>query len=197
MLPPVAPRETRPRERSGDRPANRPPWACPQPDFGPTGRQGPVSDGSLYPAISRLTGAGLLERRTEPADHEITDFTRFFTVLAFLSRLPDEADQHAVLRRRLAFLEEPASFFYDGDRPLHAEEVPDRYRRGMLLTARAHRERSPYARRTRELRDDGGPTCLRPGTTNKARPRPCWGSANSPTPSPAPVRFESVSPCRG
>ncbi|MEU9539069.1 MULTISPECIES: PadR family transcriptional regulator [Streptomyces] len=103
----------------------------------------PVSEGSRYPAISRLTGAGLLERRTEPgagaaryvltlteagraemlkrlrkpADHEITDFTRFFTVLAFL--------------------EEPASFFYDGDRPLHTEEVPDPYRRGMLLTARA------------------------------------------------------------
>ncbi|MET7889945.1 PadR family transcriptional regulator [Streptomyces mirabilis] len=124
-------------ERSCNRPPNRPPWAHPQPDFGPTGRQGPVSDGSLYLAISRLTGAGLLERRTEPGDHEITDFTCFFTVLAFLSRLPDEADQHAVLRRRLAFLEEPASFFYDGDRPLHVAEVPDRNRRGILLTARA------------------------------------------------------------
>ncbi len=107
----------------------------------------PVSDGSLYPAISRLTKAGLLQRRTEPgagaarylltltepgraemlkrlrkpADHEIIDFTRFFTILAFRSRLPDKAAQHAMLRRRLAFLEEPASFFYDGDRPLRAE----------------------------------------------------------------------------
>jgi DNA-binding PadR family transcriptional regulator len=123
----------------------------------------PVSDGSLYPAISRLTKAGLLERHTEPgagaaryvlslteagrtemlkrlrkpADHEITDFTRFFTILAFLSHLPDVADQHAVLRRRLEFLEEPASFFYDGDRPLRAEDVADPYRRGMMLTARA------------------------------------------------------------
>jgi DNA-binding PadR family transcriptional regulator len=128
-----------------------------------TGYTRPVSDGSLYPAINRLAKADLLERcadpgagaaryvlsltdagRTEllkrlrkPADHEITDFTRFFTVLAFLSHLPDVSEQHAVLRRRLEFLEEPASFFYSGDRPLRAEEVPDPYRRGMLLTARA------------------------------------------------------------
>ncbi|KOU77150.1 PadR family transcriptional regulator [Streptomyces sp. MMG1533] len=123
----------------------------------------PVSDGSLYPAINRLTKAGLLERHTEPsaaaaryvlsltvagrtemlkrlrepAEHEITDFTRFFTILAFLSQLPDVAEQHAVLRRRLEFLEAPASFFYDGDRPLRAEDVADPYRRGMMLTARA------------------------------------------------------------
>jgi DNA-binding PadR family transcriptional regulator len=128
-----------------------------------TGYTRPVSDGSLYPAISRLTTAGLIERRSdptagaaryvltltasgraemlqrlrEPADHEITDFTRFYIVLAFLSQLPDVAEQHAVLRRRLQFLEEPASFFYDEDRPLRAEEVADPYRRGMLLTARA------------------------------------------------------------
>lgn len=128
-----------------------------------TGYTRPVSDGSLYPAINRLAKAGLLERRADPgagaaryvlsltgagrtellkrlrkpADHEITDFTRFFTILAFLSHLPDAADQHAVLRRRLEFLEEPASFFYDADRPLRAEELADPYRRGMLLTARA------------------------------------------------------------
>jgi len=128
-----------------------------------TGYTRPVSDGSLYPAINRLAKAGLLERRADPgagaaryvlsltyagrtellkrlrkpADHEITDFTRFFTVLAFLSHLPDAAEQHAVLRRRLEFLEEPTSFFYDDDRPLRAEEVADPYRRGMLLTARA------------------------------------------------------------
>jgi DNA-binding PadR family transcriptional regulator len=128
-----------------------------------TGYTRPVSDGSLYPAINRLTRAGLIERRAdpeagaaryvlsltaagraemlqrlrEPADHEITDFTRFYILLAFLSHLPDAADQHAVLRRRLQFLEEPASFFYDGDRPLRAEEIADPYRRGMLLTARA------------------------------------------------------------
>ena len=128
-----------------------------------TGYTRPVSDGTLYPAINRLAKAGLLERRADPragagrymlsltqagradmlerlrkpADHEITDFTRFYTVLSFLSHLPDIAEQHAVLRRRLAFLEEPVSFFYDGDRPLRAEEVSDPYRRGLLLTARA------------------------------------------------------------
>ena len=124
----------------------------------------PVSDGSLYPAINRLLARGLLDRRVEPgaaaaqryvlsltdagraellqrlrkpADHEITDSSRFFTILAFLSLLPATADQHAVLRRRLEFLEEPASFFYQGERPLRAEEVADPYRRGMLLVARA------------------------------------------------------------
>ncbi|WP_051854552.1 PadR family transcriptional regulator [Streptomyces sp. NRRL B-1347] len=129
-----------------------------------SGHTRPVSDGSLYPAINRLVKRGLLSRHSEPgaaaarrhvltlndagrdellqrlrdpAPHEITDSSRFFTVLAFLSLLPDTAGQHAVLRRRLEFLETPASFFYEGDRPLRAEEVEDPYRRGMLLTARA------------------------------------------------------------
>lgn len=130
----------------------------------------PVSDGSLYPAINRLAKAGLLERRDnpaagparytlrltragraemlkrlrKPADHEITDFTRFAVILAFLSHLPDTSEQHAVLRRRLEFLEEPGSFFYDGERRVRAEELTDPYRRGMLLTARAtsHAERA-------------------------------------------------------
>ncbi|MEY9964742.1 DNA-binding PadR family transcriptional regulator [Streptacidiphilus sp. MAP12-16] len=129
-----------------------------------SGHTRPVSDGSLYPAITRMLKRGLLNRRVEPgaaaaqryvmsltdtgrtellerlrqpADHEITDNTRFFTILAFLFLLPDIADRHAVLRRRLEFLEEPASFFYDGERPLRAEEVADPYRRGMLLIARA------------------------------------------------------------
>lgn len=124
----------------------------------------PVSDGSLYPAINRLVNSRLVDRRIEPgaaaaqrhiltlteagraqlrqrlrhpADHEITDASRFFTILAFLSHLPDIADQHAVLRRRLEFLEEPASFFYDDGRPLRADDVGDPYRRGMLLIARA------------------------------------------------------------
>ena len=124
----------------------------------------PVSDGSLYPAIKRLVRQGLLEQRAEPGsaaaprqvlhltadgrsellrrlrepdEHEITDNTKFMTILAFLSRLPDPAARAAVLRRRLAFLEEPASFFYEGDRPLRAEEVGDPYRRGMLRVARA------------------------------------------------------------
>src|SRR5689334_11410741 len=88
-----------------------------------TGYTRPVSDGSLYPAINRLAKAGLLERRADPqaggaryvlslteagrtemldrlrkpADHEITDHTRFYTVLSFLSLLPDAAERHAVL----------------------------------------------------------------------------------------------------
>ncbi|MBW8700733.1 hypothetical protein MBT84_14120 [Streptomyces sp. MBT84] len=129
-----------------------------------SGHTRPVSDGSLYPAINRLVGAGLLERRAEPgasAAHrhtlsltdagrrellhrlrdaeglDISDGTRYFTVLAFLSQLPDTADQHAVLRRRLDFLEQPASFFHDGDRPLTAADTDDPYRRGMLMVARA------------------------------------------------------------
>ncbi|AKH83855.1 PadR family transcriptional regulator [Streptomyces sp. CNQ-509] len=129
-----------------------------------SGHTRPVSDGSLYPAINRLVRAGLLDRRTEPgasaaqrqtlsltdagreellrrlreADGlDVSDSSRFFTVLAFLSRLPDTADQHAVLRRRLDFLEQPASFFHDGDRPLSAGDTDDPYRRGMLTVARA------------------------------------------------------------
>jgi DNA-binding PadR family transcriptional regulator len=129
-----------------------------------SGHTRPVSDGSLYPAINRLVKRGLLTRHTEPgaaaaqkyvltltdagraellqrlrepAKHEITDHARFFIILAFLSLLPDEREQHAVLRQRLEFLETPASFFYDGGRPLPAEEVADPYRRGMLLMARS------------------------------------------------------------
>ncbi|MFI1470205.1 PadR family transcriptional regulator [Streptomyces wuyuanensis] len=129
-----------------------------------SGHTRPVSDGSLYPAINRLVGAGMLDRRTEPgasaaqrhtlsltdAGHsellrrlrdvnglDISDSIRYFTVLAFLSNLPDTADQHAVLRRRLDFLEQPASFFHDGDRRLGVEDTDDPYRRGMLTIARA------------------------------------------------------------
>lgn len=58
-------------------------------------------------------------------------------MLAFLRHLQDPEAQAAVLRRRLAFLEEPASFFYDGDRPLRAEELDDPFRRGILTIARA------------------------------------------------------------
>ncbi|MFJ3714718.1 PadR family transcriptional regulator [Streptomyces sp. NPDC090057] len=129
-----------------------------------SGHARPVSDGSIYPAISRLVSAGLLDRRTEPGSSaaqrhtlsltdagrcellrrlreagglDVSDSARYFTILAFLSQLPDIAEQHAVLRRRLEFLEQPASFFYDGDRPLGAEDTPDPYRRGMLTIARA------------------------------------------------------------
>jgi len=124
----------------------------------------PVSDGSLYPAISRMARDGWLERHAEPGkaaaqkqvlhltergrsellsrlrepgEVDITDFTRFLVVLAFLALLPDRDERQAVLRRRLAFLEQPASFFYDGDRPLRAREIADPYRRGMFVMAGA------------------------------------------------------------
>ena len=83
-------------------------------------------------------GRGELHRRlAEPDLRDITDENRWFTLLAFLRHLDDPAQQAAVLRRRLAFLEEPASFFYDGDRPLRAEELDDPFRRGLLTIARA------------------------------------------------------------
>lgn len=106
-----------------------------------TGHVRPIADGTLYPAIKRLERAGLLDRRTEPGtraaprhtltltgggrdellrrlreagDLDISDENRWFTVLAFLRHLTDPAEQAAVLRRRLTFLEEPSSFFYEG-----------------------------------------------------------------------------------
>ncbi|MCK1820001.1 PadR family transcriptional regulator [Streptomyces sp. XM83C] len=129
-----------------------------------TGHVRPVAESTLYPAIKRLEKAGLLARTTEPGAvaaprhvltltekgrgellnrlaepdrRDITDENRWFTVLAFLRHLPEPAAQADVLRRRLAFLEEPASFFYDGDRPLAAEELDDPFRRGVLTIARA------------------------------------------------------------
>ncbi|WP_405641462.1 PadR family transcriptional regulator [Streptomyces sp. NBC_00019] len=129
-----------------------------------TGHVKPIAESTLYPAIKRLEKAGLLERATEPGSvaaprhvltltedgrrdlrrrlaepvhRDITDENRWFTLLAFLRHLDDAAAQAAVLRRRLAFLEEPASFFYEGDRPLRAEELDDPFRRGILTIARA------------------------------------------------------------
>ncbi|MER7740124.1 PadR family transcriptional regulator [Streptomyces sp. NPDC096538] len=124
----------------------------------------PVSDGALYPAITRLVKAGSVEQRTEPGsgaahrrvlsltdagraalldrlrnpkDVEITDGQRFFTLLAFLRHLPDPAGQATVLRRRRTFLATPSSFFHrDGER-MRAEEAPDLFRQGMLRIARA------------------------------------------------------------
>ncbi|MCF3124081.1 PadR family transcriptional regulator [Streptomyces arenae] len=124
----------------------------------------PVSDGALYPAITRLVKAGLVDQRTEPGsgaaprrtlsltdagradlharlrdpkDAEITDGQRFFTLLAFLRHLPDRAEQAAVLRRRQDFLDTPSSFFYRDGEPVRAEEAPDPFRQGMLRIARA------------------------------------------------------------
>ncbi|MFJ3640803.1 PadR family transcriptional regulator [Streptomyces sp. NPDC090108] len=129
-----------------------------------TGHVRPVAESTLYPAIKRLEKAGLLARATEPGavaaprhvltltdegrrelrrrlaepgQREITDENQWFTLLAFLRHLDDPEAQAAVLRRRLAFLEEPSSFFYDGDRPLPAEEMTDPFRRGVLTIARA------------------------------------------------------------
>lgn len=124
----------------------------------------PISYGTLYPAIDRLLKAGLVrqvagegkagaarltlhltdagraelqQRLRSAAGHDITDGHRFMVVLAFLSLLPDPAERNAVLRRRLEFLSQPASFFYDGERPLQADDLDDPYRRGILVSARA------------------------------------------------------------
>ncbi|MEV6867232.1 hypothetical protein AB0M44_40350 [Streptosporangium subroseum] len=43
----------------------------------------------------------------------------------------------AVLRRRLRFLAQPASFFWDGDRPLRAADFDDPFRRGLFTIATA------------------------------------------------------------
>ncbi|MCP2169874.1 PadR family transcriptional regulator [Goodfellowiella coeruleoviolacea] len=131
-----------------------------------TGHVRPVSDGSLYPAIKRLEKAGLLSRSQEqgraaaprqvlslteaghaellrrlrePEPTDITDRNRFFTLLAFLHLLPDPADQAAVLRRRLAFITTPASFFRSGESGEHrvrAAEADTPFRAGMLTMAR-------------------------------------------------------------
>jgi DNA-binding PadR family transcriptional regulator len=124
----------------------------------------PVAESTLYPALKRMEKAGLLARTTAPGAAaaprhvltlteagarelrrrlaaperlDITDENRWFTLLAFLRHLEDPGEQAAVLRRRLAFLEEPSSFFLDGDRPLRAEELDDPFRRGILTVARA------------------------------------------------------------
>ncbi|MEV6486944.1 PadR family transcriptional regulator [Streptomyces sp. NPDC051576] len=129
-----------------------------------SGHVRPVSDGALYPAITRLVTAGKLDQRTEegasaaprrvlsltdrgredllerlrhPRQAEITDHVRFNTILAFLRHLPDPHEQAAVLRRRLDFLETPASFFYRDGEPVRAEETEDLFRQGMLRVARA------------------------------------------------------------
>ncbi|MGW8725593.1 PadR family transcriptional regulator [Streptomyces sp. NPDC055808] len=129
-----------------------------------TGHVRAVSQGTLYPAIKRMETAGLLKRtqeqgaaaaprqvltlteqgeealRTllrEPDEPFITDENRWFVLLAFLRHLADPAAQAQVLRRRLDFLSEPSSYFYDGDRPLSAQEVDDPFRKGVLTIARA------------------------------------------------------------
>ncbi|WP_328428308.1 PadR family transcriptional regulator [Streptomyces sp. NBC_00443] len=129
-----------------------------------SGHVRPVSDGALYPAITRLIKAGKLDEHTEPGTGaaprrilsltgqgredllerlrhprrvEITDQVRFNTLLAFLRHLPDRREQAGVLRRRLEFLTAPTSFFYGGEKPVRAEEAEDLFRQGMLRVARA------------------------------------------------------------
>lgn len=129
---------------------------------GLSGHIRPVSDGALYPAIARLEKAGMLTRHEEPgsgatprqvlsltqagrdellrrlarpAELEITDRNSFSILLAFLGYLDDPAAQAEVLRRRLAFYEEPASYFYDDGRPMRAAEMTDRFREGMMSLA--------------------------------------------------------------
>lgn len=129
-----------------------------------SGHVRPVSDGALYPAITRLIKAGkldqheepgaaaaprrvlsltdegredLLERLRRPRQAEITDQVRFNTILSFLRHLPDPAEQAAVLRRRQDFLNTPTSFFYEDGEPVRAEDTGDLFREGILWVARA------------------------------------------------------------
>ncbi|MEV0268047.1 PadR family transcriptional regulator [Hamadaea sp. NPDC050747] len=129
-----------------------------------TGHVRPIADGTLYPLLKRMEAAGLLsrelqpgsvaaprhmlsltpagrkallERLREPDELFITDENRWFTMLAFLRLLDDPAAQAAVLRRRLQFLTQPASFFWDGDRPLRAADFEDPFRRGLFTIATA------------------------------------------------------------
>ncbi|MBX7547819.1 PadR family transcriptional regulator [Streptomyces sp. tea 10] len=132
-----------------------------------TGHVRAVSHGTLYPAIKRMEKAGLLRREAQPGAAAaprhvlsltddgrqelfrclsspeqpfITDQNRWFALLGFLRHLPDRRQQAEILRRRQAFLGEPSSFFYRGDKPLSAAEVDDPFRRGVLLIARATSE---------------------------------------------------------
>ncbi|WP_049563601.1 PadR family transcriptional regulator [Nonomuraea sp. SBT364] len=146
----------------------------------------PVADGTLYPAIKRMAAAGWLTRKDEPGagaaprrtlyltddgraelerrlrepeELDISDENRWFVLLAFLRHLGDPGAQAAVLRRRLAFLEEPTSFFYDeGGRPMGAQEFGDPFRQGLLTIAHAtSRAELAWLRATAEALGPAGP----------------------------------------
>lgn len=130
-----------------------------------TGHVKPIADGTLYPAIKRLETAGLLTRRSapgkiaaprhmleltqdgidylkrllrDPEDLFISDENRWFTLLAFLRHLENPREQAIVLRRRLGFLSEPTSFFYDAQgRPMAVDDFEDPFRQGLLKIAHA------------------------------------------------------------
>lgn len=155
-----------------------------------TGHVRPVADGTLYPAIKRLVDADLVLKNIEagsiaaprhmlelspvgesrlmrmlrePEEVFITDENHWFCLLAFLRHLEDPAAQAAVLKRRLKFLSTPASFFYDGDKPLSAEDVDDPFRRGVLEIARVtSRTELQWLKKTiGELEDKGGHVTVR------------------------------------
>jgi DNA-binding PadR family transcriptional regulator len=129
-----------------------------------TGHVRPIADGTLYPLLKRMENAGLLTRELEPGQAAaprhmlalttdgrtalrerlrapdelfITDENRWFTLLAFLRHLEDASAQAVVLRRRMDFLTQPASFFWDGDRPLRAADFDDPFRQGLFRVATA------------------------------------------------------------
>ncbi|MCF2706997.1 PadR family transcriptional regulator [Arcanobacterium haemolyticum] len=72
--------------------------------------------------------------------HDITDLSRWFVVLAFLSFLPSDDERRDVLRRRLEYVTQPSSFFYANGTPLTSRDVDDPYRRGIMTTAKATRQ---------------------------------------------------------
>jgi DNA-binding PadR family transcriptional regulator len=127
-----------------------------------TGHFRPVSDGALYPAISRLKKQGLIVQTTEtgkvaaprhvlsltiagkeelldrlkkPSEHDISDRNRFFTFLSFLRYLEPEY-QIQVLEKRLEFLEGGKSFFQANGQPVSTAAETDSFRKGMLIIAR-------------------------------------------------------------
>lgn len=127
-----------------------------------TGHFRPVSDGALYPAISRLEKQGLLvkkqevgkagaprqvmtltekgraellQRLREPSDVDISDRNRLFTLLAFFKYL-NTSEQLRILKRRLEFIEGGKSFFTSGSKPVSYAQEQDIFRKGMLLLAR-------------------------------------------------------------
>lgn len=122
----------------------------------------PVSDGALTPALRRLQDRGLISahdapsgrgparrvlelteagraelrhRLADPTEVDISDRTRYFTILAFLHELDDAAARRTVLERRMAFLEQPGRGFFTADQePLPAGR--SEYRDGMRHMAR-------------------------------------------------------------
>ncbi|NUR69426.1 MAG: PadR family transcriptional regulator [Hamadaea sp.] len=132
-----------------------------------TGHVKAVSDGALYPALTRLESAGLLTKQTEPgaagaprqtlsltdagraellrrlrepSPGEISDRNKYFTLLAFLRHLPDKTERDAVLQQRLDFLDAPARFFSADGRTMRSTDLADPYRRGMIEIAKATRD---------------------------------------------------------